>query len=908
LNELAAALGDDANFSTTITNSIASKAPLSGPTFTGTVVTDNITISGDASLNGRVDICGNFYAQYPDGSIPASAVIGGGGGIDTNLDLSLNGRVDICGNFYAQYPDGSIPASAVIGGGGGIDTNIDLSLNAGLNVVGGVTFNSGATISGGLTIANEATDEIILQANEEWTSMGSTLLGVNQGDGFGDTVAMSGDGSTIAVSIYSDDTNITDGGSVKIYKYINNNWSEIGAFNSETELHDSQIYFHSFIDLNQDGTIFAYGVSKKSYNNVPSVGIVKVFEYNSDLNTWSQKGNTLHGTYDYTSLFGTNVTLNDAGNIMAVGAPNYKNQLGYIAVYQYDGSLWIQLGSNFTDYTTLGKYVGWSITLNSAGNILGFSAAGTSGKAGKIFMYEYSNNVWSLLGSPVNRLSYYGNFGNGLHLDGVGHTIVVGEPELMINGGQYTGAVYVYQYDQSSNSWNQQTVFYGNHAYQRMGNQVSINKNGTIFSVSSHGTSSTNINGAGFVNVYQLINNVWVFIGEKNGLSAYDGVGISIDMNDDGNKLVVGELWTDANANNAGSVRTYSLPFSGGVKPSGKLFVESDVSFNSNLYIGGDTVFSGSVTGISATSVGLGNVDNTSDINKPISTVTQSALDLKPNASSPTFTGIPNAPTANAGTTTTQIATTAFVQSAVSNLVDSAPGALNTLNELAAALGDDASFSTTITNSIASKAPLSGPIFTGTVVTDNITISGDASLNGRVDVCGNFYAQYPVGSIPISALLGEVGIDTESDLSLNAGFSVAGDASFNGEVDICGNFRAQYPDQSIPRNALVGDNSVGVYIAKEITYDDSDFTLIKEDTVAYNPITNYGIFLPNAGTYDEDGFALIKEHPATPTIVNNIKWDGRFELLGSLTANDTDLGLETSNEHINSGLFKQFDI
>jgi len=82
---------------------------------------------------------------------------------------------------------------------------------------------------------------------------------------------------------------------------------------------------------------------------------------------------------------------------------------------------------------------------------------------------------------------------------------------------------------------------------------------------------------------------------------------------------------------------------------------------------------------------------------------------------SPTFTGTPAAPTASAGTNTTQIATTAFVSTAVSNLVDSAPGALNTLNELAAALGDDASFSTTVTSSIAGKVAKSGDTMTGTL-------------------------------------------------------------------------------------------------------------------------------------------------------------------------------------------------
>ena len=77
------------------------------------------------------------------------------------------------------------------------------------------------------------------------------------------------------------------------------------------------------------------------------------------------------------------------------------------------------------------------------------------------------------------------------------------------------------------------------------------------------------------------------------------------------------------------------------------------------------------------------------------------AIALKADIASPTFTGTPAAPTAAAGTNTTQLATTAFVSTAVANVIDSAPGALDTLNELAAALGDDANFATTITNSIA---------------------------------------------------------------------------------------------------------------------------------------------------------------------------------------------------------------
>ena len=81
---------------------------------------------------------------------------------------------------------------------------------------------------------------------------------------------------------------------------------------------------------------------------------------------------------------------------------------------------------------------------------------------------------------------------------------------------------------------------------------------------------------------------------------------------------------------------------------------------------------------------------------------------------SPAFTGNPTAPTQSAGNNSTRIATTAFVSTAVADLVDSAPTTLDTLNELAAALGDDPNFATTVTDSIALKAPLASPALTGT--------------------------------------------------------------------------------------------------------------------------------------------------------------------------------------------------
>jgi hypothetical protein len=165
--------------------------------------------------------------------------------------------------------------------------------------------------------------------------------------------------------------------------------------------------------------------------------------------------------------------------------------------------------------------------------------------------------------------------------------------------------------------------------------------------------------------------------------------------------------------------------------------------------------FTGTVSGISATMVGLGNVNNTADTAKPVSTDQQTALDLKANIASPTFTGnvtipagasisgfaklasptltgIPTAPTAALSTDTTQLATTAFVRAEVANLVNSAGATLDTLGEIATALGNDANLSTTLTNSIALKAPLESPTFTGTVTLPANTVTSSMILDGTI--------------------------------------------------------------------------------------------------------------------------------------------------------------------------------
>jgi len=148
-------------------------------------------------------------------------------------------------------------------------------------------------------------------------------------------------------------------------------------------------------------------------------------------------------------------------------------------------------------------------------------------------------------------------------------------------------------------------------------------------------------------------------------------------------------------------------------------------------------------TGITKSDVGLANVDNTTDANKPVSTATQTALDaklasataattyetitnvaLKAPLASPSLTGTPTAPTAAPLTNNTQIATTAYTDAAIAALVDTAPEALNTLNELAAALGDNVDGATGLATAIGNKVAKAGDTMTGLLV-----LSADPSAN-----------------------------------------------------------------------------------------------------------------------------------------------------------------------------------
>jgi len=335
--------------------------------------------------------------------------------------------------------------------------------------------------------------------NNDWSQIGSDIDGEAAGDYSGRSVAISSDGSTVAVGAYRNDGNGANSGHVRVFRFNGNDWSQIGSdIDGEAAGDNSGI----LVTISSDGTTVAVGAIGNDGNGANS-GHVRVFRFNG--NDWSQIGSDIDGEAAGDAS-GNSVTISSDGSTVAVGAVgndvNGANS-GHVRVFRFNGNDWSQIGSDI-DGEAADDNSGNSVTISSDGKTVAVGAYinnGNGALSGHVRVFRFNGNDWSQIGSDIDGEAAYDHSGYSVTISSDGSTVAVGAVGNDVNGA-LSGHVRVFRFN--GNDWSQiGSDIDGEAAGDNSGYSVTISSDGTTVAV---GAIGNDVNGAnsGHVRVFTI--------------------------------------------------------------------------------------------------------------------------------------------------------------------------------------------------------------------------------------------------------------------------------------------------------------------------------------------------------------------------------------------------------------------
>ena len=499
LNELAASLGDDANYATTTTALLATKysagsdasfndlsandisgvdfftlggkfiGDLSGNATTATTATSATTVTTATTATSVTTATNSTSMLTTTATSTSFARIG-----ISNEMIGFNGTYSYFGKDIAiNSGDGTIVACASSftsrcfvkvfkwdgSNWGQLGQTFQPSpTNEPVQLGASISLNKDGTILAFSTMKTHEYDsnwygyvKIFSYSNNTWSQLGSDIVGPTQYDELGHDLKLSSDGTIIAICATT---------YFNVWKWNGSSWNKLG---NNISISDSDR--HS-ISLSADGTTVAIG--NKKYDN--RKGIVKVYRWNGS--AWNQLGTSISGTETSSSnvgVFGETVSLNSNGNILAVSYPRAKisgTYPGIIRIYEYSNNSWSQMGSDIvgkdivgTNYNTnLHAQIGYYIELSGDGKTLGFTSGIYMNDYGAYTIYKYTND-WNIskhisVDGPNSFLSGLGYHNRSFSMTEDASIIAVGIPKLNIGSNTAVGEVAVYQLDNTTYSDN----------------------------------------------------------------------------------------------------------------------------------------------------------------------------------------------------------------------------------------------------------------------------------------------------------------------------------------------------------------------------------------------------------------------------------------------------------------------
>src|SRR5690554_4942382 len=387
------------------------------------------------------------------------------------------------------------------------------------------------------------------------TQIGQKIEGDTGTDAFGESVAVSANGSIVAVGASQNDNNGSNAGHVRVYENIGGTWTQVG---NDIEGDSSGDWSGYSIALSANGDIIAIGAPFNDDGATDS-GHVRVFENISG--SWTQIGNAIEGNAQW-DRNGWSVALSADGTIVAMSAPYHNGngpESGQVRIFENIQGTWTQVGAPLVGLQPNDTF-GTSVALSADGTtvVVGTVPEITAGTSGYTMVFENISGIWTQIGQPIYGTDPGNQSGRSVSLSSDGNIVAIGESGYTTSGNSRIGNVRVFE--NISGTWAQiGSRIIGEAANDSSGISISLSSNGSVVAIGAAGNDDAG-NFSGHVRVYQNTSNSWSQVGSDiDGEEAFDFFGENVSLSGSGSTLIVGAKTPTTSATKNGYAKVYDL-------------------------------------------------------------------------------------------------------------------------------------------------------------------------------------------------------------------------------------------------------------------------------------------------------------------------------------------------------------
>lgn len=352
--------------------------------------------------------------------------------------------------------------------------SVSLNADGNIIVIGEHTNSDNGSASGKVRIFENQSDN--------WVEIGS-INGSEAGDRFGFSVSINANGNIIAVGSPDNNGNGFESGQVRIFENQAGTWQQIAEIVGDS-FSDHLGYS---ISLSDNGNHLAIGAPDAEDNDSGSnFGHVKIYENQSG--TWQQIGDNIIGE-EAEDKFGYSVSINENGNIVAIGTPlndEAGSGAGHVRVYTFQSDNWEQIGEDL-DGETINDKFGESVSINNTGNIIAIGATDYK-SIGYVKIFENQSNNWIQIGNNIIGEEVGDDFGIAVNLNALGDIVAIGG---YFNNNSGHARIYKNQ----SGTWEQiESDIDGEEPQDRFGKSISLSADGSIVAIGAYLNDSNGTN------------------------------------------------------------------------------------------------------------------------------------------------------------------------------------------------------------------------------------------------------------------------------------------------------------------------------------------------------------------------------------------------------------------------------